>query len=291
MMPVGYTVNSLPRVEWGFPAIHNENSLDEIVVCRQHVRGMPFVQNSTGPNIDDMLLELNYRERSAISHIQIMTRIMRSRSQARAYCGHYEQSGTTWTEHNLKFVQMMYGGLNGSPMMRGIMEPIDVDKVRRVFRILQGLNPRLLQYGDINVEHQEVQYALRKLDELGQISAQQNAWLHNYIMPEVDVDPREGEFNLDDLLLAVDTRDDTEVRYADDPSILKLVFPYLYKNGRGYYSLCDWRVDDAGEDENGIEDAYADLTVAAYTKRMILSVDRRFGRCAEFLFFMLDYIC
>lgn len=64
----------------------------------------------------------------------------------RNYCGHYEQAGTIWTEHNLEFTQMLYGGMMGSPIISDIMQPIDQEKVRDVFRLLQEINPRLRAY-------------------------------------------------------------------------------------------------------------------------------------------------
>ncbi|CAO3610318.1 unnamed protein product [Mucor hiemalis] len=41
-----------------------------------------------------------------------MTQITRGKSANNAYCGHYMQSGTMWTETNLEFAQMLYGGLD-----------------------------------------------------------------------------------------------------------------------------------------------------------------------------------
>lgn len=116
-------------------------------------------------------------------------------------------------------------------------------------------------------------------------------WQHNYIMSLSDVDPREGEVEMDTLVLSVDAAGDREIHYQDDPSsILTLIFPYLYTNGRGYFSLCNWNRDNVGEDINGMADANVYLTVAAYVKQLIHMADRRFGRCVEFLFFMLDFI-
>jgi hypothetical protein len=66
-----------------------------------------------------------------------MTRISRGRSQARNYCGHYEQTGNTWSEYNLEFTQMLYEGLDGSPFIRGVMEPINQVKARQLFTLLQ----------------------------------------------------------------------------------------------------------------------------------------------------------
>jgi hypothetical protein len=97
-----------------------------------------------------------------------MTRISRGRSQGRNYCGHDEQTGNTWSEHNLEFTQMLYGGLDGSPYIRGIMEPINQQKVRQLFLLLQEMNPLLQQYSQPNVEIDMRCKALQRLVKAGE---------------------------------------------------------------------------------------------------------------------------
>lgn len=81
--------------QWGFEVIFKEDDLNCIAVCQEHICVNPFQLRYCGPNIDSILDDFNYRERSALSPIKIMTKITRGRSQARSYCGHYEQGGTT----------------------------------------------------------------------------------------------------------------------------------------------------------------------------------------------------
>ncbi|CAO3620808.1 unnamed protein product [Mucor hiemalis] len=76
-----------------------------------------------------------------------MTQITRGKSANNAFCGHYMKSGTIWTETNLEFAQMLYGGLDGSSLIRGIMQPIKVEKVQNLFHLLQQPNPRLEEDG------------------------------------------------------------------------------------------------------------------------------------------------
>lgn len=154
--------------QWGFEVIFKEDGLNCIAVCQKHIlRVNPFQLRYCGPNIDPILDDFDYRKRSALSPIKIMTKITRGCSQARSYYGHYEQkSGTTWAEHNLEFAQMMYGDLNGSPLIRSVMQNIGVHRVRRLFQLLQRLNSRLMEYQDINIENLQMRNALRKLQEL-----------------------------------------------------------------------------------------------------------------------------
>ncbi|KAI8326799.1 hypothetical protein EDC96DRAFT_429602, partial [Choanephora cucurbitarum] len=224
---------------------------------------------------------LNYRERSTISPIKIMSRITRCRSNVRSYCGHYEQSRTTWTEHNLEFLQMLYGGVNGTPLMREESQSINFENVRHVFQLLRTVNPLLSRYDDVSMDFQQEQFALRKISSRN-IDLPGHVWTHNYLMPVEDVDPVEGTTTLNDLPLGVDVRD-TEIRYGEELAALALIFPYLFTNGRGYYSLCKGTAR-ADEENGGMAEANGLMTIGAYAKRLIHLADRRFGSSVEFLF-------
>ncbi|KAI9258719.1 hypothetical protein EDC94DRAFT_563968 [Helicostylum pulchrum] len=177
-----------------------------------------------------------------------MSQVTQGTSRVRNYCGHYEQTGTIWTGHNLEFTQMLYGGMMGSPIISGIMQPIDQAKVQRVARVLQEMNSRLAAYDELQVRADTERHALRKIYQLGETRPNEQAWLHNYAL------------NIE----------------SEDPLA-------------GYYSLHNEPID-VTEAEGGYAVANRHLTVSAYTKFLIQSAVRRFGRSPEFLFFMLDYI-
>lgn len=62
------------------------------------------------------------------------------------------QSGTLWTEPDLEFAQMLYSGLEESPLIRGIMQSINVERVQTLFHPLQEWNPRREQYNDAHMQ-------------------------------------------------------------------------------------------------------------------------------------------
>lgn len=266
---------------------------DMFVVCALHKnqnRDPPFPLRYPGPNIDRYLQarEFTYRERSALSPIKLMSQVTRGASRTRNFCGYYEQTGTIWTEHNLEFTQMLYGGMIGSPIISAMMTPINQDKVQEVFQILQTIHPHLATYNQPEVRADSERHALRKLHQLGQTGRADMEWFNNYVVNLETLDPMAANFDLDDLQIGVDSCED-DVRYRDLSMVLTLIFPYLYTEGVGYYSLHS-QLNDIHETQGGLGVDNRYLTIAKYARIMVQSADRRFGRCTEFLFFILDYI-
>lgn len=285
-------VDPLPCHNWNVEPIFNTQDVSSVMVCKKHVRDDPvFLLRYPGPNIDHILQDFTYRDRAALSPIKIMSQITRGFSARKNYCGHYEQTGMTWVEHNIEFVEMLYGGLLGSPLLRGLLRPIQIDNVRALFRILQGINPLLAAYEEPAVQVQQQHNILQKIVELGQTIPEEREWAHNYIMNTEEVDPVAAQQRLDNLLLGTDDMGE-EVSFRHYPAVMALIFPYLFTEGRGYYSLCGPpENDERTEAEGGYADANRNrVSLTQYVKQLILSSDRRFGRCTEFLFFMLDYI-
>ena len=84
-------------------------------------------------------------------------------------------SGSTWTEYNIEFVQMLYGRLSGSTLLR-LQEDIDFQKVSQLFHLLQQLNPFLMPYSQPQQQHQMTTAALTKISELKAQPEEQQAW-------------------------------------------------------------------------------------------------------------------
>lgn len=176
----GSTFESLFN-EWGCETLRDVNDLRRVIVCDKHRLGESRKISYPGINVQRLANQLSYRERGCLSPIKIMTRITRGRAEGRQYCGHYQQSGTTWTEQNLELIQMLYGGLIGIPIDRDIMEPINVDRVRQLFRLLQQTNPHLTAYNEPAIQQEQHQAALRKIERLGQTEAGESQWTHSYV--------------------------------------------------------------------------------------------------------------
>ncbi|KAG0734881.1 hypothetical protein G6F57_015366 [Rhizopus arrhizus] len=236
--------------------------------------------------------KLNYRERSVLSPIKIMSQISRKHSSRNRYCGHYQLTGSVWTAHNLEFIHLLHSGAHGLPFERKLLEAIDQEKVIEIFNLLKQTNSFLQPYETpfIAVEMQKL-YEDNMTKHSGQHAQASTSWTHNYLMPIDDVYSHAAHLTFDDLLLGTDIFEG-EFSYRDYPGVLFLIFPYLYTNGQSHYSFTSQPKHHAlHEAEGGLAQANRDQeTLASYTKSRILMKDRRFGRCTEFIFFMMDMI-
>lgn len=268
-----------------------------MAVCLAHLN-TPFstnpasvLSNYPGPNIDHWLAQknFNYRERPCLLPVKVMSQIARGRSRNHNYCGHYEQTGTSWSEHNVEFTQMLYGGMMGSPIIRGIMTDIDQDKVRRLFTILQSINPLLRRFKLPEIRQENQRNILHTITRMNQTVPDDNAWIHNHITSIDNTDSIAAQYILDDLIVGLDSNNN-QLSFRDQPAILALIFPYHFTEGRGYYSLCSPQDNQTNELQGGYADANQHFTISKYVKQLILGQDIRFGKCIEILFFMLDFI-
>lgn len=84
------------------------------------------------------------------------------------------------------------------------------------------------------------------------------------------------------------------MKFAEHPDLLVLLFPYLYTNGRGYYSLCRQPSENnpavSEEEEGGYAIMNGQDSFTKYAKHRLLLADRRFGHSPKFLLFAMDMI-
>jgi len=126
----------------------------------------------------------------------------------------------------------------------------------------------------------------------------EKGWINNALFSNDDVNPQATDVEFKDLIIGQDNVG-KYVRYSH-PSLLALVFPYLFTTCRGHYSLVPTNTDEfeqrsgvygLPEDQGGV--ALATLngeTLGYYAKTRLTLKDRRFARDPSFLFFMLDLI-
>jgi len=92
--------------------------------------------------------------------------------------------------------------------------------------------------------------------------------------------------NFADLLIGSDSERQA-VRYGH-PSLMSLLFPYLFTSGKGHYSMSSVtsETENLEEEYGGVAKAtLAKMTLADYAKSRLLMRDRRFGKDPSFLFF------
>lgn len=280
--------NDLPCYEWGFLPTRPLSSPNCVVVCKQrHDRHNCIEPIYCGPTIP---FDLNYHERGAVAPLKLMNKMTRMKSANRAYCGQYQVSGALWTERNLDFSDMLYGGTLGMPYNKDYQERIDPDRVQTVFGHLCTLNPRLNIYTGVEMQALYARFTLAKVAKRGD-PLPVNSWPMNYLMHISDVTPNTSQAPLDDLVIG--SVREYDVKFSEHPDLLVLLFPYLYTNGRGYYSLCSpppAEDRERSENEGGYAVANMQCTLTKYAKQRLLLADRRFGRSPEYLFFMMDMI-
>ncbi|CEP16239.1 hypothetical protein [Parasitella parasitica] len=130
--------------------------------------------------------------------------MMKKTNTAESYCGHYELTGSMWSEVNMEFTQMLHGGTFGIPILENIMQDIDVNKVKLMHDFLKAQNP-LLQ----NFDSSATRYTLQKsmlcnLINRADVNAAQQ-WYHNYVFSNESDTPNAATHNFEQLMLGHDT--------------------------------------------------------------------------------------
>lgn len=289
--------NILNCLRFGFnPQVTFINGRPSLIVCQKHVEENALPLSYPGESISDRMRaqDWNYKERSCLSAIKIMSRLTRKTSSNSTNCGHYQMSGDIWTRLNMEFTQLKYGGSLGIPFIKNIMNEINEEKVLRMFNYLKQ-NNRLLA----NLETPDASEHLQRsfIHNLAHYTNEETArlWAHNYAFTIEPVNPTAASHALDDLVFGENTNTNQDIKYGDEPAIMAKIFPYLFTNGKGYFSLSkkpqtsSLQVDE--EPLGGFAQANkCGETLGSFTKSRILIADRRFGSCIEFLFFCMDQI-
>lgn len=103
-----------------------------------------------------------YRERSCLSTIKIMSQATRKTNADQSYCGHYKITGNVCVVCDLEnTVIMSYGSTLGVPFLNNIMENIDIEKVESVHDDwLRMHNPPLKSQFDSSDFHHTMQRSM-----------------------------------------------------------------------------------------------------------------------------------
>lgn len=231
---------------------------------------------------------LNYRELSILSPIKLMTQITRKGTLSTGRIGHYELKGSMFTTHNYEFAEMAYGGTLGLFFQKGEIAGINKGRVRHAYGALQCTHPLLARYKLQELTNSLVNYHVRNNRDYVGISG---GFRNNMLMPVENPHPEAAGHNFADLVIGTDAERQA-VRYGH-PSLLALLFPYLYTTCTGHYSMCGPKPEIEGLEEyqGGLSKATeAKMTLGEYAKSRLLMRDRRFGKDPSFIFFMLDAI-
>lgn len=114
-------------------------------------------------DIPHSVAKLNYREKSFLSPIKIMSQITRKSTVTSGRIGHYEMKGYLGLKNNYElFASMAYGGMIGLQFRRGLQK-VDMDRVKEAYCVLCETNPLLAQYIlDLDKVKDTVEYNIRQ---------------------------------------------------------------------------------------------------------------------------------
>lgn len=224
-----------------------------------------------------------------------MSQITRKSTLCHGRIGHFEVKGPMYTTHNYEFAEMAYGGTLSLFFVRGDPSMIRKKKVEDAYRALQQTHPLLARYDMPKLTFSLVNYHISENKKHVGI---EKGWLNNALFANEDVNPQATDVEFKDLIIGEDNVGKM-IRYSH-PSLLALIFPYIYTNCTGHYSLVPQNLPEFSAQEGiyGLPENQGGVSVAtmkeeslsSYAKSRLLIQDRRFARDPSFLFFMLDLI-
>ncbi|KAI8327322.1 hypothetical protein EDC96DRAFT_453425 [Choanephora cucurbitarum] len=226
---------------------------------------------------------LHYRERCVLSPIKLMTQITQKPTLLNGRIGHHEVSGAVGLKHNYEFAEMAYGGTLGLFYQRADPANIRKQRVIAAYAALQRAHPLSARYRLQPLLYSLVNYHIKEnAKHIG--IRRRNEWPNNYLLPEDTVHPQALEPEFENLYIGQDSTG-MNVRMSH-PSLLALLFPSLYPECKGHYSMATPNEENSAraEDHGGIAKAtLAGENLKGYTRLRLMMKDRRFARDQSFL--------
>ncbi|KAI9364545.1 hypothetical protein BD770DRAFT_417754 [Pilaira anomala] len=260
------------------------------MVCKKHLKTaeVNFKKFNYPGDLIPETKDLNYREKSALSPIKLMSQITRRSTLRHGRIGHYEVKGTMYATHNYEFAELCYGGTLGLFFQRGDPTNIRKSKVLDAYRALQRVHPLLARYNLPKLTYSLVNYHISENKKHVGID---KGWVNNVLFSKDDVNPQASDVEFKDLIIGEDGVGKM-IRYSH-PSLLALLFPHLYTTCTGHYSMVPLNTYDykfrqnafaLAEDQGGVSDATMNEDgLASYAKTRLIMKDRRFARDPSFL--------
>lgn len=224
-----------------------------------------------------------------------MSQITRKSTLRHGRIGHYEVKGNMYTTHNYEFAELAYGATLGLFFQRGDPANIDKTKVQDAFIALQKTHPLLARYDLPKLTYSLINYHISENHQRVGIS---RGWENNILFSNDDVNPQASDVEFKELIIGEDNVGKM-IRYSH-PSLLALLYPHIFTNCTGHYSLVPTNTPEFDNYEGiyGLVESNGGVALAtreedglaAYAKTRFMMKDRRFARDPSFLFFMLDLI-
>lgn len=192
---------------------------------------------------------------------------------------------------------MAYGGMLSLFFQRGDPKYINKRKVKAAFDALQKKHPLLARYSLPALTYSLINYHIVQEDQK-HIGTKENSWQNNALFAMDDTNPQATDVVFNDLIIGEDG-EGKSVKYSH-PSLIALLFPHLFTECKGHYSMTPTNVTECTlregiygipEERGGVAEAtIRGESLAGFTRARLICADRRFSRDPLFLFFMLDAI-
>ncbi|KAG1489327.1 hypothetical protein G6F52_013181 [Rhizopus delemar] len=153
---------NLPCMEWKLQPICIADDETMKMVCKFHL-------NTAEEEFSNLFMvypgdlvpetkDLNYRERSVLSPIKLMSQITRKSTLVHGRIGHHEVKDPMYTTHIYEFAEMAYGVTLSLFFVRGDPAIIRKKIVEDAYRALQRTHPLLSRYDMPNLTFSLVNY-------------------------------------------------------------------------------------------------------------------------------------
>ncbi|OBZ80644.1 hypothetical protein A0J61_11307, partial [Choanephora cucurbitarum] len=204
--------------------------------------------------------------------------------------GGYEASEAGNLRHNYELAEMVYEGTLGLFYQTGDPAIILKQRVIATYTALQEAHLFLARYQLQKLVYSLVNYHIKENAKyIG--TRRRNEWPNNYYLPEDIVHLQVSELNFEDLYIGQDSTG-ANIRMLR-PSLIALLFPYLYPECKGHYSIAT-----PTEEHRTLAEDYGEIAkftlageiLKGYTRLRMMMKDRRVAKNQSFLSFMLDAI-
>ena len=147
-------------------------------------------------DVPESVVNLNYREKSMLSPIKLMSQITRKSTITTGRIGHYEMKGYVALDSNYEFASVAYGGMIGLPFQRGLRH-VDLDRVKAAYVDLCRTNTLLSQYVlDMEKAKETVEYHVREHQKYINLEG----WRDNMLLPTESVAPMAAQVPFNSLV-------------------------------------------------------------------------------------------
>ncbi|KAG2210441.1 hypothetical protein INT47_002383 [Mucor saturninus] len=224
----------LPCVSWKLEPMVSPTDSTKYMVCAVHLKTEEesFPRPVYPGDTLNETVNLNYRKKSALSPLKLMSQITRRATLYNGRIEHYELKGAMFNTHNYEFAELAYGGTLSLFYQRGDPAVINKIKVTAAYEALEKVNPLIARYQLPKLTYALVNY---HISENKQYVGAAEGWKNNALFAKDDTNPQATDVEFTDLIIGEDNVGKS-VKYSH-PSLIALLFPHLFPTCTVHYSM------------------------------------------------------